>query len=290
MNNIRETIPTTQHSFSDLLNKPIEIYVFIDPLCPECWSLEPIIKKLMIEYGQYFTIRPIISGNLTSINAHSNQKTAELAKGWNLTLQNSQSCKEIKWPEDSICAPWMTALAIKAAELQGRKAGMKFLRKVQEALFIGKQNISSEEVFFSCASKVHLDMGEFKQDIHSDTAKRALQCDLTLTHEMDIDQTPAIVLFNQRQDEEGIKITGSYPYSIYVEVLHAMLQKKPTAAQKPSLVDFLQHHEFVGTKEIAEIYDWTETKAICEMKKLLLKQQVEQHAAKHDTFWRYTGC
>ena len=44
--------------------KPLEIYMFVDPLCPECWALEPIMKKLHIEYGQYFRIRYILSGQL----------------------------------------------------------------------------------------------------------------------------------------------------------------------------------------------------------------------------------
>ncbi|MBB6453056.1 hypothetical protein HNQ94_001504 [Salirhabdus euzebyi] len=58
----------SQYGFIDLLNKPVEIYVFIDPLCPECWSLEPILKKLTIEYGRFFKLRPIVSGKLTSLN------------------------------------------------------------------------------------------------------------------------------------------------------------------------------------------------------------------------------
>ncbi|WP_258871641.1 DsbA family protein, partial [Halobacillus trueperi] len=43
----------TASGFFDLLKRPIEIYVFIDPLCPECWSLEPFLKKLTIEYGRF---------------------------------------------------------------------------------------------------------------------------------------------------------------------------------------------------------------------------------------------
>ncbi|GAE45147.1 GTP pyrophosphokinase domain [Mesobacillus boroniphilus JCM 21738] len=54
--------------------KPIEIYMFVDPLCPECWALEPIIKKLQIEYGNYFSIRHVLSGKLATLNM-SRKKT-----------------------------------------------------------------------------------------------------------------------------------------------------------------------------------------------------------------------
>ena len=47
--------------------KPIEIYMFIDPLCPECWALEPIIKKLQIEYGKYFSIKHVLKRTVSQI-------------------------------------------------------------------------------------------------------------------------------------------------------------------------------------------------------------------------------
>ncbi|KGP74347.1 ClpXP adapter SpxH family protein [Pontibacillus yanchengensis] len=279
---------TSQFGFFDLLKKPVEIYVFIDPLCPECWSLEPYIKKLTIEYGRYFTIRPIISGKLTSLNSESFQKPEDLAKGWEkVASRTGMSCDGDLWLENPVSSPWLAALAIKAAELQGRKAGMRFLRKLQEYLFLNKQNISNEDVLISCAKDVKLDVEEFKRDLHSDSAKRALQCDLKLTREMEVDQIPAIVLFNQEEEEEGIKITGLYPYPIYVEVLQEMLQKRPSPASKPDIEEFLKHYGLVASREISEVYDWSEAKTKCEMKKLLLKQKVEQHPAKYDMFWRY---
>lgn len=285
--NMKQTT-TSQHGFSDLLKKPIEIYVFIDPLCPECWSLEPFIKKLTVEYGRFFTIRPIISGKLTSLHTQSLQKPEDLAKGWEkVASRTGMSCDGDLWLENPINSPWITALAIKAAELQGRKAGMRFLRKVQEQLFLNKENISNEEILISCAKQVSLDVEEFHNDIHSDSAKRALQCDLKLTREMDVEQIPAIVLFNQEEEDEGIKITGLYPYEIYVQVLQEMLQRKPRPAAKPELESFLEHYGLVGTREISEVYDWSEQKTNCEMKKLMLKQKVEQHPAKYDMFWRY---
>lgn len=60
-NQSRET--TAQYGFFDLLKKPVEIYVFVDPLCPECWSLEPILKKLAIEYGRFLQSDRFLTGD-----------------------------------------------------------------------------------------------------------------------------------------------------------------------------------------------------------------------------------
>ena len=51
---------------------------------------------------------------------------------------------------------YMAALAFKAAELQGRKAGMQFLRNMQESLFVSKKNITDENVLLEIAENTSL--------------------------------------------------------------------------------------------------------------------------------------
>ncbi|ARI78017.1 ClpXP adapter SpxH family protein [Halobacillus mangrovi] len=280
----------TASGFFNLLKRPIEIYVFIDPLCPECWSLEPFLKKLTIEYGRFFTLRPIIGGQLASWNQNKKVKPENLKQAWDKTgCQTGMCCDGDVWLENPVSSPFSTALAVKAAELQGKKAGMRFLRKVQEYVFLEKQNISDEEVLIECAGKSRLDVEEFKKDLHSEAAKKALQCDLKLTKEMEVDSTPTIVLFNESEEDAGLKITGLYSYDVYVKVLKEMLQKDPKPAIKPELEDFLQHFRFVANKEIAVVYDWSEQQAKKEMKKLVLKQKVREIPVKHGAFWEYLG-
>lgn len=277
-----------QYGFFNLLNKPVELYVFIDPLCPKCWSMEPFIKKLVIEYGRFFKLRPVITGDLSRLNLNKIKEPRELAETWEKTAScTGMSCDGDLWLENPVSSPWLASLAIKAAELQGRKAGMKFLRKLQEFLFLDKQNISDEEVLIKCAKEARLDVDEFKRDLHSESARRALRCDLKITREMDVDQIPTIVLFNQMDDKDGLKITGLYTYDIYVEVLHEVLQEKPRPASKPDLEEFLKHYHFVATKEISVVYDWSLEKTEKEMKKMVLKQKAERVPVKYGTFWRY---
>ena len=45
--------------------RPIELYVFIDPLCGDCWSLQPLLRKLQVEYERYFTLRIVIAHFIT---------------------------------------------------------------------------------------------------------------------------------------------------------------------------------------------------------------------------------
>jgi len=269
-------------------NKPLEIYMFIDPLCPDCWALEPILKKLQIEFGQYFTIRHVVSGRLASLNLGRKQKYENIAEIWDKTASRfGMSCDGSLWLENPISTPYLASIAIKAAELQGRKAGIRFLRKLQEMVFLEKQNISTFEVLRVCAEDVGLDVGEFISDIHSNSAAKAFQCDLKITSEMDVTEIPTLVFFNENIEEEGIKITGHYPYEVYVQILEEMLQDEPVRSTPPPLEIFLKHFNLVASTEIAVVYDMSVQEVERELKKLQLKQWVEKVPAKYGTFWRY---
>lgn len=288
LNSSNQTNTSPRYSFFDFIQKPIEVYVFVDPLCPECWSLEPYLKKLSIEYGRFFTIRPIITGHLDTLNRDKFSEPRRLKDIWEKTAKRTgMSCDGDLWIENPISFPWKPSLAIKAAELQGKKAGRVFLRKVQEYLFLGKQNISDKDVLMNCARDAKLDISEFKSDLYSATAKKALQCDLKLTMEMEVDYIPTMVFFNQDAEEQGIKISGLYPYEIYVRVLMEILQKSPIPSEKPPLESFLAFYGIVGNKEISVVYDWTLEKTEREMKKLQLKRKVERIPVKFGSFWEY---
>lgn len=275
-------------NYIDYVQKPIEMYVFIDPLCAECWSLEPYIKKLSVEYGRFFTIRQIVSGQLSNLNVDVFEKPKKLKDIWERTAKRTgMSCDGDIWDENPIDYPYVPSLAIKAAELQGKKAGKMFVRKLQENLFINKENISEEKILLNCATEANLDLEEFERDLFSSSAKKALQCDLKLTREMEVDYIPTIVFFNQSVEEEGVKISGLYPYEIYKLVLKEILQKTPIPSSTPPLIDFLKHYQVVGTKEISVVYDWSLDKTEKEMKKLQFQQIVERIPAKYGSFWKY---
>ncbi|MFT4412486.1 ClpXP adapter SpxH family protein [Fredinandcohnia humi] len=278
----------SQEHYHTSNKRPLEIYMFIDPLCPDCWALEPIIKKLTIEYGRFFTIRYVLSGRLATLNVQKKQKPTDLAQVWERTASRSgMSCDGSLWLENPISAPYSVSIAIKAAELQGKKAGIRFLRKLQENLFLEKRDISDEEVLIACAKEVGLDVSEFINDLHSSSASKAFQCDLGITSEMEVDEIPTLVFFNENIEDEGIKITGCYPYDMYVHIIYDMLGEKQEPSPPPLLEDFLKYFKFVASKEISVLYDLSIAEVEREMKKLVLKQKVEQVPVKFGTFWRY---
>lgn len=267
--------------------KPLEIYVFVDPLCPECWALEPFIRKLHIEYGQYFRLKQVLTGRLASLNFQK-QTCEKKAQEWKaVAAKTGMSCNGSFGMDTPVSSPFLASVAIKAAELQGRRSGSRFLRKLQEILFIEKQNFSDLSVLTDCAEEAGLDKAEFLNDIHSSSAAKAFQCDLKIAAEMEVEETPTLVFFNENIDEEGIKITGLYSYDIYVQIIEEMLDEIPEPQAPPSLEDFLRQFRFTATKEISTVYNWTERKVEQEMKKLLLQRKVRKVPVQFGSIWEF---
>lgn len=271
-------------------DKPLEVYLFIDPICPECWALEPILKKLQIEYGHYFSLKYVLSGRLATLNINSRKKCENIADLWEKTASRTgMSCDGSLWFHDPVSSPFIASVAIKAAELQGRRAGTRFLRKLQEVLFLKNRNISTLEVLVDCARDVDLEVDEFISDIHSESAAKAFQCDLKITSEMEVNEIPTLVFFNENIEEEGIKISGYYPYNIYEQILFEMLPKQPERSAPPPLQEFLQHFRLISTADIAVVYNMIPSDVEREMKKLLLQQIVVKLPVKYGTVWKYIG-
>jgi len=285
--------PDFDNNLNSNKKRPIEIYVFIDPLCPNCWAVEPILKKLFVEYGHYLKIKFILACNLETWNL-SQQKykrlssIEDLINIWEKTGSRSgMSCDGDLWLEDPIASPYIVSVAIKAAQMQGGHAGVRFLRKLRELLFLKKKNVAKEDVLIKCAEKSGLDVAEFSADLHSEGAAKALQCDIKTTKEMGVDHVPTFVFFNDRIEDEGVKVTGIYPYEVYIEVIKSLLGFTPKKKPPITIEQFLAHYKFVATKEVAVVFDMSKEEALKQLKKLMFQHIVEPIPVKYGTFWRY---
>ena len=120
--------------------------------------------------------------------------------------------------------------------------------------------------------------------------RKHFKCDIKITKEMEINEIPSLVFFNENIEEEGVKISGYYPYHVYEEILGGgkCFPFEPVSGLIPRHWKvFLKHFDFVASKEIAVVYDMSINEVEKEMKKLQLKQIVEPVYAKYGTFWKY---
>lgn len=245
--------------------KPMELYVFLDPLNQQCWELQAIIRKLQIEYGHYFSIRFVLSTKLFNLNGFS--KTPNI-------------------DTESLSHPVLASVAVKAAELQGKRAGNRYLHKLQEYLMVQEQDVSSYSILLKVAEEAELDPEEFKKDFHSVHTAKAFQCDLHITREMEIDEVPSIVFFNECIEDEGVKVSGLYSYDVYQAILQEMLGEENLNRQSPpSLDELFLKYSTLATREVASIYNISEQTAERELKKQVLQQKLERISMPEYTLW-----
>lgn len=248
-------------------SRPIELYVFIDPLCGECWSLQPLLRKLQVEYERYFTLRIALRTSLPSMNLHFEQNK-----------EDSLACKKTH--------PTFPSIAIKAAEFQGKRAGFRYLSKMLEYSFLKSRNVTSFSVLVEIARKLNLDVDEFIRDFSSKNVLRSLQVDLFMAKEMEVDVAPTFVFFNEKIEDEGLKVSGLYRYEVYEQILEELVGDSIIPDFPPTLEDLFRRFDTLATREIAEIYNIPEKSAERELKKRLLQQHVERMHFQDMTLWR----
>lgn len=267
-------------------SKQIELFFFVDPINPECWSLAPTMKKLELEYGKYFSMKYILWGNLKSFNISPKQHQA-LAQNWRMVSNRSgMSCDDSLWLENPITSSYKASIGIKAAEMQGKKIGELFLRKVQEAIFIYKIDVNQPENLLKIAKDLDMDIDEFKTDLNGSGASIAFQNDVRLSNEMLVDNTPTFVFYGDNPEDEGLRIFGAFSFEVYEQILTEKLGFIPQKAKLPSIEEFLQKYGVVASQEIATVYKITLDEVNQKMSEYLHANKVERIPAKYGDFWR----
>lgn len=267
-------------------SKPIELFFFLDPINPECWSMAPTLKKLELEYGEYFSMKYILWGNLKSFNISPKQHQS-LAQNWRMVSNRSgMSCDDSLWLENPIASSYKASIGIKAAEMQGKKIGELFLRKVQEAIFIYKIDVNQPENLIKIAKELYMDIEEFISDLNGAGASIAFQNDVRLSNEMSVDNTPTFVFYGDKPEDEGLRIFGAFSFEVYEQILIEKLGFLPKKAELPSIEGFLQKYGVVASQEIATVYKITLEEVNQKMEEYLHLKKVERISAKYGDFWQ----
>lgn len=251
------------------ITKPIELYIFIDPLCKKALKMQTMLRKLQIEYDHYFTWRFVLSTELASLNS---------------LTRRTKGC--MTGTELDITHPALPSIAIKAAELQGKRAQSRYLLKLQEHALLQTKDVTSYAALIDIAKEINLDVDEFINDFGSKEAARAFQCDLHITREMEVDEVPSIVFFNECIEDEGLKVSGVYTYEVYVQILHEMMDGNITCQSLPTFDELFKRFHTLTTLDVAEIYSISEQEAERELKKRMLQQKLERLSNDDITLWR----
>lgn len=268
-------------------SKMIKVTYFTDPICSSCWGIEPQLRKLKLEYGEYFSIEYRMGGLLPSWNSFTSgdiSKPSDVAKHWDLaSLHYQMPIDGDIWLEDPLVSSYPASVAFKAANLQGKYEASTFLRRLKEMVFLEKKNISQWKYLLEAASNVGLDVLKFRID-YEEKANKLFQEDLTLARKYHIRGFPTLLF----SSNEGQPLQRVYGYKEYADFEQAILSLYPNAqkyqySKEPEVL--FSYYPTMTTKEFAVLSDISMDEATQKLIVLHRHNKLNLYKVKNGDLW-----
>ncbi len=270
----------------DELIKPLKVLYFTDPVCSSCWVIQPILRKLKLEYDDYLNIEYHMGGLLPSWLGYDKgviKNPSDAALHWeDVSKNHSIPLDGDVWFEDPLNSSFPPSIAFKAAQLQNKKKAILFLRRLKEMLFLEKKNITNLEWIENAALGCGLDSSILLKDMKGKAIEH-FQEDLRLTEENEITSFPTFLFVDAL--EKKLTLKGIQSYSKFEEVIQQLI---PSAVKKKwslSGIHLFEKYNNMTTSEFAFLNDISIKSAETIIEELFEKGLIEKIENKNGFIW-----
>ncbi|WP_409273084.1 DsbA family protein [Neobacillus sp. SCS-31] len=246
-------------------NKPVKsinLYYVTDPICSHCWAIEPVLRRFVKQYGDYFNFHTVMGGLLEKWHdgpidpANGIYKPADVAGHWREVGEYSRMPIDGTLMIDNpVQSSYPPSRVFKIIQKNHSEAlAFEFLRRAREELFAFNQNISEKSVMIEIANKLGLDGKAIVNEAEQPIGQQLLNEDFALTRNLGARGFPTIIMINE--ENKGVKIVGGRPFEYYVDGLKQVLNlEELQPKQQPSLSALLEEEKLLFSKEIEVMYD-----------------------------------
>ena len=267
-------------------NKPVHILYYTDPICSACWGIEPQLRKLNLEYGEYYEIEYKMGGLLPSWDCEHESKIgnpADLAHHWEeVGDYYGMPIDGDVWLEDPLSSSYPPSIAFKAAQLQDDVKSLLFFRRMKEMLFLEKINIAKWKWIEKAAQETGLDTELLRNDVEGD-AQRLFQEDLDISKHMGVRGFPTLFFSNAEGNQ--MILYGVRPYKDFEQTLQRVC---PQAVKQPvteTHEGLFNHYTTLTTHEFAVITDRNDNEALEILNSLFKLKYIDKYLSKKGTLW-----
>jgi predicted DsbA family dithiol-disulfide isomerase len=270
--------------------KPVQIVYFTDPVCSACWGIEPQLRKLKLEYGDYINFEYHMGGLVPSWKGFSSRhitKPSDVAHHWDVVSEYYEMPIDGDvWLEDPLESSYPPSIAFIAAKIQEDGKAEKFLRRIREMVFIEKKNITKWEHLVQAALDTKLDIEKFKQDYDGET-KKLFEVDLNFAKSKGVRGFPTLFFVNDAGKQERL-----YGYKSYDRFEQIILNLHPGA--KKALIDnsaenILSHYPTLTTKEFSLITERTKEESEKILEGLVNRNIAEKVSTRNGPIWKMSN-
>ena len=267
--------------------KVIDVQYFTDPICSTCWVVQPLLRKLKLEYGAYFKIDYRMGGLLPSwddFQRGSISKPSDVAPHWEeVCLLHGIPLDGDIWLEDPLPSSYPPSIAFKAAQMQDADLAVLFLRRIKEMLFLEKINIVDLDYLEKAAFEVGLDSARFLRD-YENSAEDVFRKDLLKAQDMQVGVFPTLIFTNK--DNQKIVSKGYQEYEYLENIIH---QLAPEARKRSINSDPMYLFGNFSTMTNKE-YSFLSNTSVEETETILIdlysKGYIDKYESKNGIIWK----
>jgi predicted DsbA family dithiol-disulfide isomerase len=268
-------------------NKEINLQYFSDPICSTCWVVQPLLRKLVLEYGHYINVEHRMGGLLPSwenFNRGNISKPSDVAPHWEeeCLLYGMPLDGDI-WLENPLNSSYPPSIAFKAAQLQDADLASLFLRRIKEMLFIEKINIVDVHFLAKVAFEIGLDSARFLKD-YEHKAKDSFLEDLRLANELKVNTLPTLIFSNANQEQ--IVTKGHQTYNKLEDIVLKLIPnaKKQKINTTPEYL--FNRFSTMTNKEYAIITDTSIENSTNTLNYLFEEGFIDKYESKNGVLWK----
>lgn len=185
----------------------VAVRYYTDPACPWSWAAEPLVRKLMVQFGENLSWTFVMAGLARDLEgsggpqagAGSGQVRDRLIREWlEVAHQTGVPLDPLLWVESPIATTYPACMAVKAAAEQARDRGYRYLRRLREGLMCERRKLDHLEALVEEGRAAGLDIERFRVDLRSHGTTEAFAGDLeetkglTAAEGLDLSSTGAV--------------------------------------------------------------------------------------------------
>lgn len=269
------------------IEKPLTITYFTDPICSSCWVLQPLLRKLLLEYDDYIKIDYHMGGLLPSWENFDDKritKPTDAAQLW----EEIRGKEKIPidgdiWLEDPLMSSYPPCIAFKAAQLQDKDKAIFFLRRLKEMLFMEKKNINNWENLERAALFCGLDAALLQKNMKKEGIDD-FKKDLAKANELNIRVFPTLIFERKGMESEILK--GLKTYEIIEQTILKYVPDAKKNTNLPTPADLFKLYNNMTEKEFAFLLSIDQPAADAELEKLNHQGLIQKVSVKEVAYWQ----
>lgn len=236
----------------------LRISYYTDPACPDAWALEPVRRRLEVDFGADLQITYVMSGLAREFGPPVEQIRAWLEAG----SRSGMPVDPRVWLEGPPASSYPACLAVEAAAEQGDPG--RFLRRLREGFAYGRRKLDTTEALVEEARAAGLDVARFRIDLASNAIVEAFGADLDRRRAHDA----PLPFF----EIEGVVVAG--------EDL-----PRVEGGARPGVEEALTRFGTLATAEVAAVCGLPGPRAPAELWRLATEWRVRHERAGSDHVW-----